>query len=160
MKCTALLSMIPLTVPNHPSPETPSFINRMASRAATFLSSTPIEGIAFLITSLAVRIFSVPLSVPLLGIGLSFIATRLVLKMIDCYDPKVIIHLKIEAYKLIGKYPSLPKIAICFALAISFLSKHLGFITGLALGCFVSITLEVENYKILQNANRSAASVN
>jgi hypothetical protein len=166
MKSTALLSMIPHTVANTFPLQTPSvaagspsFLSRIASRAATLISATPIEGVAFLVASAVVRIFSVPLSAPLLGIGLSFIATRLVLKMIDCYDPKLIIHLKIEAYILIGKYPELHKIAICFALAISFLSTQLGFISGAVLGSFVSVTLDVENYKLIQKSNRGSSFV-
>lgn len=155
MTSSATANSFPLQSPNILA-AAPSLLNRIASRTADFLALTPIEGVAFLIASVVVRIFSVSLSAPLFGIGASFIATRLVLKTIECYDPKLIINLKIEVYKLTAKYPSVQKAAICFALAISFISQYLGLISGAAIGSFVSITLDVENYKLIQKSKRSS----
>ena len=118
------------------------------------LNAIPIEGIAFLAASLAVRIFSISLSTPLLGIGISILTTRIALKALDCYDDSLLVELTKEACKFNKRFPKLQIITFIFALALSFYTKTLSFITGACLGSFGSIILDVENYKFLQEANR------
>lgn len=118
------------------------------------LNAIPIEGIAFVVASCAVRIFSASLAAPLLGIGVSILTTRLVLKTIDCYDNKLLVNLTKEACKFNKNYPKLQMITFICALALSFVSKTLSFIVGACLGSFGSIILDVESYKLMQQANR------
>lgn len=134
---------------------TPSYFETFVTKGAQIIAATPVEGVAFLVASLAVRIFSTSLTAPLLGISLSIIATRVVLKVLEWYDQRTIVFLNKEACKLKGNNPNLEKISFCFSLAVSFISKPLGFIAGALLGCFGSIILDVENYKLMQRQHRS-----
>jgi len=125
-----------------------------AASSLSFLYESSAEAAVFLTASLAMRIFVPPLAAPLLGISLSVIATRLVLKICDRYNSTVVIHLTKEACKFNKRHPQFQRIAFVFSLAISFLSRTCGFIGGIILGSFGAILLEVENYKLLQRANR------
>jgi hypothetical protein len=119
----------------------------------------PIESVAFLIGAVAVRVFSTALTAPFLGIGLSILVTRLVIKLIDCYDDTLLVNLTKEVCKFNKRYPKLQIITFIATLALCFLSKTLSFILGISLGSFGSIILDVENYKLLQQANRKYLSV-
>lgn len=130
-------------------------IEAFAAKAGALIAEIPIEGVAALAASVAIRLFSAALSAPLQGIGISIIATKLVFKIIDCYDPKLTNHLAIEALKLNKNYPKLQTIAFCFTLAISYLSRSIAFISGSLLGFFFTIIIDVENYKLIQRHNRN-----
>jgi hypothetical protein len=138
-----------------PAITTSSHFDRFATKSAQLIAATPVEGVAFLVASIAVRLFSTSLTAPLLGIGLSIIATRVVLKIVEWYDQRTIVFLNKEACKLKGNYPNLEKVSFCFSLAVSFISKPLGFVAGALLGCFGSIILDVENYKLMQKQHRT-----
>lgn len=124
------------------------------SLTVQIFEAVPIEGIAFIIASFAMRIFSTSLAFPLVGIGLAIITTRLVLKVIDRYDNKLLVNLTKEACKFNRNYPKLQMIIFICTLVFSFVSKTLSFSTGACLGSFGSIILDVENYKLQQQANR------
>jgi len=117
--------------------------------------AVPVEGITFLIASLAIRLFTTTLSSPLFGIGISIIVTRLVLKAIDRYDNTLLINLTKTACKFNKEYPTLQLITFICALAFSFLSGPLSFVIGACLGSFGSVMLDVEHYKKMQQANRN-----
>lgn len=119
-----------------------------------FFESIPIEGIAYLVASIAVRVFSVSLSYPLLGIGLAMVVTNLALKTIEWYDNQLIIDLTKEACKFNRAYPNLQRIMFASALAISFLTETLSFVVGIYLGSFGTILMDIENYKRLQEERR------
>ncbi|MEI8125163.1 MAG: hypothetical protein WCG42_05370 [Parachlamydiaceae bacterium] len=132
------------------------FISLSKEKFAESLNETPLEGVAFLIASAVVRIFSHPLVAPLVGIGLSIITTKLVLKSISTYDHSLTVNLTKETCKLRKKYPKLQLIGFIFACAISFASKTLGFASGFLVGTFGSIVFDVERYKLMQSADRTA----
>ncbi|HEV8051867.1 MAG TPA: hypothetical protein VGP47_05175 [Parachlamydiaceae bacterium] len=125
------------------------------SNALKLLNAIPSEGIAFLVGSLAVRILSPTFASPLLGIGISLITATLVLKSLECYDSPLLINLTKETCKLSKKYPKIQMITCICALAFSLISKTFSFFIGAALGSFASIILDVERYKLMQQANRS-----
>lgn len=119
-----------------------------------FLNAVPVEGIAFIVASLAARIFIPPITAPLLGIGISVIITRVAIKAIEWYDTTLLVGLTKEACKFNKNYPKLQMITFICALALSFISKTLSFLAGVALGSFGSVILDVESYKSLQQTNR------
>lgn len=137
---------------NRPVPVYPNHKND--TFRSQLIDALPVEGMAFLIASFAVRLFNNTLAAPLLGIGISVIITRLVLKAIDCYDGPLLINLTKEACKVNKNYPKLQMITFVCALAFSFISKTLSVLIGACLGSFGSIILDVESYKLLQKANR------
>lgn len=128
--------------------------NEINSIPSKLLHLIPIESLAFLVGSLAVRIFCLAPAAPLIGIGISIITTRLVLKIIDCYDTSLLVNITKEACKFNKRYPKLQMIAFISAIALSFITQDLSFIMGACIGSFGSIILDVENYKLLQQANR------
>ena len=130
-------------------------IEQKISYANDLFNSLPVEGVAFLAASLAVRIFSSSFACPLLGIGFSLITTTLVLKSLECYDQLLLINLTKKVCKFSKKYPKIQMIACICALVFSLISKTSSFMIGAFLGSFGSLILDVERYKLLQKANRS-----
>lgn len=118
------------------------------------LDSIPSEGLTCLAASVAVRIFSTSLAVPLFNIGVSMFATQLVLKVLECYDGATLITLTKEAYRVNKNYPKLQVIACLSAFAFSLISETLSIMIASCLGSFRTILLDVESCKRLQQANR------
>lgn len=131
-----------------------SYADKQESYVKKIIDAIPVEGVTFLVASLAVRLFSVSLAVPLLGIGASIIASKFLLKAIDFYDHQIVVDLTKEACKLHRVYPSLQIIGFISALALSFTSQSLSFFVGVSLGSFGSIILDVERHKLMQQWNR------
>ncbi len=123
-------------------------------KLGTCLIETPAEALAFAVAAAAMRVFIPCLSAPLLGISAGLLATKLVLKISSCYTSNLLISLTKEACKLNRKYPKLQLIAFIFAMSISFLSRFLGIVLGIALGSFGAVILDIENYKLLQKVTR------
>lgn len=122
--------------------------------ASDCLEEIPVEAVAFAIAALAVRLFAPVLSTPLFGIAAGLLATKLVLKLVERYDNGRVINLTKEALRFNKGYPNLQFITLVFALATSWIAQTVAFFTGAALGCFSAIILDVEHYKLLQQANR------
>jgi len=120
----------------------------------SFIATVPFEGLAIFIASLSIRVFSESLFSPLFGLGISIIATRLVLKTLACYDDVFLNSLIKEACKFNKQYPNLQLITFISALALGFLSSSLSLFVGIGLGVFSAIMLDVEKYKQMQAACR------
>lgn len=125
-----------------------------APLALKILDATPVEGIAILITSFAIRVFSTTLATPLLAIGVSVVAARLVLKVMDCYNPVGVVRLTKHTCELEEAYPKLHIVALVAAIALSYISAIFGILVGIGFGCLFSITLDVKKCKLQQQANR------
>lgn len=130
------------------------FSQKQEPLAKQFIDTIPVEGITFVVASLAIRIFSTSLTTPLLGIGISIIASRFLLKVIDLYAHRIAVDLTKEACKINRTYPNLQLIAFVSALVFSFTSQTLSFLIGVSLGGFGSIILDVERHKLMQQWNR------
>lgn len=113
-----------------------------------------IDGIAYLIMGTAIRAFSAPLAIPLWGIGLSLLTTKLVLNFFDQYNYPSVINLTRAVHTHNKNYPQLERIALIFAFCISFLFPRVGLISGLLMGCCEALLMRVENYKALQAISR------
>ena len=122
--------------------------------APSILDEIPYEGVLFLVAACAARIFFPLLSAPLFGIGLSVTFARLAIKLLSCYDKKLLIDLTKEACKLHRKYPKLQLICFLFSLAIAFISKTLGFLAGAITGSSGALILDVENHILMQQLER------
>lgn len=146
-------TIINMNIPIHNSDFTPQ-TSSSSICSKKILDQMPFEGVAYLVASIAVRVFSTALSAPLLGIGISIVATNLALKTIEWYDNQLVIDLTKEACKFNRNYPNLQWVMFIAALAMSFLSETLSFITGIYLGSFGTIIMDVENYKRLQDESR------
>ncbi len=120
---------------------------------ADCLSATPVESVAFSLAALAARIFIPCLSVPLLGIAAGVLTTKLVWKFFDRYNAPMAGITKI-ACRFNKKHPKLQLITFIFTLAISCFSQGLGLLAGTLLGCFGAVILDVESYKLIQQARR------
>lgn len=120
----------------------------------TAVDSIPFGGIAFIVASLAIKVFSQPLAAPLLGMGIGAIATKLVKNVIDWYDSKLLVDLTKEAHKLNKRFAHLQLIALIFAFAISFVFKPFGFVAGAFIGCFSATVFDMERAKLGQQDNR------
>lgn len=131
-----------------------SFFQKEEPLAKQFIDAIPVEGITFAVASLAVRIFSTSLTAPLLGVGLSLIASRLLLKAIDLCNHRIVVALTKEACKLNRAYPNMQLIIFISSLAFSFTSQSLSFLMGLSLGSFGGVILDVERHKLMQQWNR------
>lgn len=130
------------------------FFPKQEPFAKQLAESVPMEGVTFVVAALAMRVFSVTLSTPLLGIGISIIAATLLLKTIDSYNHRIVVDLTKEACKINRLYPNLQAIGFVAALMISFTSQTLSLFIGVSLGTFGSIVLDVERHKLLQQWNR------
>ncbi|MEI8366020.1 MAG: hypothetical protein WCF65_06345 [Parachlamydiaceae bacterium] len=137
-----------------PSTGTSAFSIFSFDKIGECIKNTPIESIAFLVASAVVRIFSHPLAVPLLGVGISMLATTLVLKALSGYDQSMKVYITKKVCIFNKKHPRLHLMTTIFAFAISFISKKLGFLTGVLIGSFGTIILDVEKYKLMQKASR------
>jgi hypothetical protein len=118
-----------------------------------------LEGAAFTVAGLACRLFFPPAYPALLSIGASLCAVHLAIKLLSCYDDAMVLGLTKEACKVNRKYPKLHLISFIFSIAIGFVSKTVAFLTGIAIGSFAAVILEVENYKYLQRTDRKAREV-
>lgn len=118
----------------------------------------PIGGIAFIVASVAIKIFSPPLAAPLLGAGIAVITTKLVRKGIGWYDNRILVNLTKEICKLNKKFANIQFVAVIFAIAISFLYPPLGLVAGALIGCYSAIIFDVERAKLMQQARRKKYS--
>ena len=119
------------------------------------LNEVPLEACAFLVTSLAIRVLSPPLTAPLLGIGISMLTAKLVLNVASQYDNILLVNLTKEACSLNKKYPKLQMIALIFAMTVSYLYQPLSFAAGALIGSFGAVVLDIERYKLLQQSERN-----
>jgi hypothetical protein len=124
-----------------------------------FYTEIPIEGIAFLATSVVMRLFIPAFSPPLFGIGLSLCATRLAINFLGSYDKRTVVELTKEACKFNRKYPKLQLITFLFTIVLSFFSRTLAFFAGTVAGSFGALLLDVENYKLMQQTDRKKTRV-
>lgn len=131
------------------------FFSKQEPLTKQLIDAIPAEGVTFLVASVAIRIFSVSLSTPLLAMGLSVIAVRLLLKIADNYDHQFVVDLTKEVCKFNRTYPQLQTIAFLSALVFSFTSPTLSFFIGVSLGSFSSIILDVEKHKLMQQLRRA-----
>lgn len=118
------------------------------------LYEIPVESLGFFSAAALAHFLMKKWVAPLLGVGLGLLATRLVIKAFDRYDSRPLVNLTKEACKLNRKYPKLQLITFIFALAISFLWPFVGLAVGTLLGAFGAVILDVENYKLILQANR------
>lgn len=120
----------------------------------TCLFEAATDAVPFVIAAAFTRLFALPLTSPILGIGTAAFVGKLVLKTLKWYDDRILINLTKEACKFNQKHPKLQLVSFIFVLTISFLSQTTALLTGIALGCFGATILDVENYKRRQQANR------
>lgn len=138
-------------------PDTPPSSSRFS--CCCILDNIPVEAAGFFCLAAIARIAFQSLVAPLMGIGVGILGTKLVLKAFDSYDSRPLVHLTKEACKINKKYPKLQLISLIFALSIGFLSPPLSFIAGSILGIFGAIILDVESYKLIQEANRKERTI-
>jgi hypothetical protein len=144
----------PSKTPVRSSTGASSAIRRCLGFTASLLYETPAETAAFITAGLFMRLLSPSFLSPFAGIGCSFLCTRLVVKVLDTYYYNPLVKIKKEACNFNKTYPKLQVITFIAALAISLLSQTLGFLLGVALGSFGAIVLDVETYKLRQQAKR------
>ncbi len=121
---------------------------------ATVVSAIPVEAITFFAAAAVSRLFIAALSAPLAGIGIGIVITKLALKSFSRYDSGPLVYLTKEACRFNRKYPQAQLISFIFVLSIGFLSAQIAMIAGGLLGCFGAILLDVETYRLIQQANR------
>lgn len=117
------------------------------------LCETPAESVAFTLAAVAARVFIPWLTMPLLGIAAGVLATKLVLKLFDRYNVSLVGITK-EACRFNKKYPKSQLIGFIFTLCMGWLSQTLGVIAGIILGSCGALVLDVESYKLIQQAKR------
>jgi hypothetical protein len=122
------------------------------------LYETPAEAAAFAVAAIVMRIFFSSLAPPFMGICVSLIGTRLIVKALDHYCQAPLIEIKRQVCLLNKNFPRLQLVGFISALVISLLSQTLGFAMGLVVGAFGSVILDVENYKLMQQAKRDRFS--
>lgn len=143
--------------PMSQQPVKETFLSKFAFSAKgclTCLKEAPVEAVAFLVAAAVVRIFSPSLAAPLLGVGVSMLATTLVLKAVSLYNPALTIKLTKEVCIFNNKHPKLQLVTAIFSFVVSFVSRSLGFISGGFLGGVGCIVLDLERYKLMQKASR------
>jgi len=118
------------------------------------LRDPPVEGIVFVIGAAAANVFISFLTVPLLGIGISMITTKLVLKALDRYNNAAFIDLTKEVCKFHKKFSKLQVIGCIVALALGYLSQAVALTVGIAVGFCGAVILDVEKHKVAQCAAR------
>lgn len=121
---------------------------------SSLLNEIPFEAAAFAVAGLALQFFFPSLSAPLFGISIALASTKLVLKFLDRYDNVKLLRITKEACKLNKSYPNLQLVGFIASLALSLLSQNVGFVVGIAVGAFGAVILDIENYKLMQQANR------
>ena len=114
------------------------------------------EALGFAVASLALRIIFPPFSLPMAGIAGGILSTRLVIKGLRPYNQLPLMNLTYEACQLRERYPKLQTIAFVFTMGMSFLSQTLALASGIAIGIYGAIVLDVDRYKTMQNADRKA----
>lgn len=112
----------------------------------------PIESLAFAVAGSVASIFRFTAAAALGGISLGLLTAKLVAKILNLYDPKLMIDFTKETCKLVRQYPRLQFISFIITLIISIPSQNLGFGAGVAFGGFAAIILDVEKYKHIRQA--------
>lgn len=136
------------------SKESSNLLKQKAFKTAKNFYEIAVEAVAFAVAATVVYLFKSPMFAPLLGISIGLFTSKLVVKILDHYNGSFLIKLSKQACTLYKNFPKLQLISFIFALAISTLSDTFGLIFGIALGSFEALVLNIENYKLLQQANR------
>lgn len=125
-----------------------------AARAAAFLYEASVEPVAFAVAGAVVHLFLPSLTAPLLGISLGLFAAKLVIKLLDSYNPLLLIKASKKVCDLKKQIPQFQMISLIFVLIMGMFSRSLGFILGTGHGIYSAVVLNIENYKLIQEANR------
>lgn len=125
-----------------------------AIKIASFLYETSAEAIAFAVAGLAAHVLASAFAPPLLGIAVGLFASGLVVKIADSYNPCLLIRVSKRMCYLKKKAPHLETILMIFSLTIGTLAKPVSYALGAILGAYSAILLDIENYKLIQQANR------
>lgn len=141
------------------SPSSEDFsLRQKAKEIASLIYETPAEALAFGVAAAASRLFGLPFAAPFLGISAGLFATKLVLKILGRYNDSALVELSKRACKLNRDMPKLQIITFIFALTISTISQTIGFISGIGLGSYGAVVLDIENYNLIRLANRRRRS--
>lgn len=146
---------LPAPAPASTAAPAPAPVKRK-SCFARCLSEFPFEAAAYAIAAMAVRVFSRALSLPLAGISIGLLGGKLVLKAMDRYNQKTLVHVTKEAHQFNKNHPYVQLIGFVFALAMSTLSPAVALVAGLSFGGYQAILLDVESYKRMQQSNRTS----
>ncbi|MBA3816018.1 MAG: hypothetical protein H0X29_05780 [Parachlamydiaceae bacterium] len=114
------------------------------------LSEVPIESIAFAAASCVALFFKFSIASALGGISLGLIGAKLATKAVNLCNPHLLIELTKKSCILVKRYPRLQFISFIFTLVISHLSKNLGFGTGIIVGGFAAIILDVQRFQYIR----------
>lgn len=97
----------------------------------------------FVVSGLALRIFFPFMGAPFLGISVSLLVTRVVVKILNVYNNELLKTIKTQAILLSKKYSKLELITFVFAIGISAFSPALGFALAAVTGVYGGILIEV-----------------
>ena len=104
----------------------------------------------FLVSGVFLKILNSSLAFPMFAIFGSMATATLAIKIINRYDLKSLIRIKISVLQLEKRYPKIRIIALIFTIAISLISSTVGCFVGAAFGIYSGIVSAAEYSKKIQ----------
>jgi hypothetical protein len=100
---------------------------------------------------------SLSFAVPFISLASSLFITRLAIKTITWYNPKLCYHIERPAFLFVQEYPRIKFMTFVFAIAISPFIIAMGGVAGAALGILSGITADPEKAKRMQKKEEKGA---
>lgn len=122
----------------------------LGGEAAQFLYETPYKTIAALVAGAVLMVIFPPLGNVCLGMAAGSILSRVVVKIIDKYNPEYLLELKQQVIETNEKYPYLEPISLIFAAGVALISPSGGVAIALGYGAFKGVLIQVELYELNQ----------
>ncbi len=114
--------------------------------AASFIYEMPYTIVALTAAGIAAAILFPVLAPPCFGLVAGVVISRLVVKVVDNYNPLYLLDVKREALKINEKYSNVLLICFVFATFLAIASPLLGTLATLGLGLYQGIIIQVEIY--------------
>lgn len=126
-------------------------IQKPIQPTATFVYETPLSAmisVAFGITALA--LFP-EVSVPLLGIGVSITLTRLIVKVMDTYDPKSMIKINEWIERVDKRFGYIVHVSFAVSLLAALIIPSLALVIAINIGIYKGAVAEIEINRLKQD---------
>lgn len=123
-------------------------------KAGTFIYETPLWVVASAIIGIAFLIFYPPYAAPFLGVVGATVLTRIVVKIIETFNPKQLKISRENIFKFQQKHPYILYLAIITSLVVTAFCPIGGAVISSTVGIYKGMVVEIDIFKYKQNIRR------
>jgi len=135
----------------------PTFVEKIKDgfrKAGTFIYETPVWVVASTIIGIAFLIFYPSYAAPFLGVAGATILTRLVVKLIETYNPEQLKIFREKMFEFQQKHPYIQYLAFVTSLVVTAFCPIGGAVISSAAGIYKGMVVEIDIFKYKQNIKR------